>query len=137
MTETRLSDAQWVAGQAALAFQDGRIALGEAFGRLALRCHVAELHQAATSLRISDSAPMFDQAVEDNGFFGPATIEAAEPAGPIEVPETARCMYSIVENNLRTECHAGIYKKSDADAWWWTHVDPKLDTHQALGPIPS
>lgn len=130
----KITDAQWAAQQAALAFQDGRYALGEAFGRLALKAHVAGLHQQSTSLTVA-SAPVFDAVSSERGFFDPAADD--EPEEPSEPPATARCLGAMMKDGVPVDCHAGIYldQRGDERRGVWRHINPDIDgDHFAWGP---
>jgi hypothetical protein len=127
---TALTDAQWAANQAALAFQHGRMELGEAFGRIALRAHIAQLHRESTTLPVTGT-PHFD-AVNSSGA-DLNLFDASESLHTDTVP-TGRCRALITrpvgpnETNT-TECHAATWFNANPDGKGgiWRHVDPEVD----------
>lgn len=132
-TPEPVTDAQMAARWAAEAFQDGRFALGEAIGRIALKAHIADQHASITQLQISPAVPTphFDAVAGDRSFFG----EGDENARPLTPPETTRCVGTTTKDGVRVPCEAGIYKITNEGGWWAQHVDTSLDEdHAALWP---
>lgn len=134
------TDAQLVAAYAAAAFQEGRIALGEALGRLALRCHVTHLHAAASALTpgplpiheaVTSTGPYFEASFQPDET---ATMPAAAPERPT-VLDNARCWQVIMHGQVEGHCHEGIYHlTAPMQGTWWQHADERLD--QAHPPVP-